>query len=59
MNETARDEYFEYLQYVQQGPEPSQTYIDWSGETVLSFEDWLKQYENKSQQNKIETPNGD
>jgi hypothetical protein len=38
-----RDEYFEYLAYVQLSgqPEPEESYRDWSGMRVLSFKDWL------------------
>ena len=43
-----REEYLDYLNYVQTSdtPEPTESYIDWAGLEVLSYKDWLAQKQN-------------
>lgn len=43
MTDKNREEYFEYLTYVQLSsqPEPMESYVDWAGIPILSFKDWL------------------
>lgn len=47
-NLTEREEYFEYLNYVQPSgtPEPIETHEDWTGGIILSFQDWIKKHKN-------------
>lgn len=36
-----RTEYWKYLCYCQDNvKEPQKTYVDWSGEEILSYDDW-------------------